>query len=136
MSNQEVHSPDGFSQARCRLHVCTSCRPSTIPREPAEERPGHQLHARLAAAIATDPLRECVEVVPVECMSLCPRPCAIALASKERWTYLFGDQQADTSVEDILDCLRRYLAAADGELPRAERPPSLRASILGRIPPL
>ena len=130
-----IRSPDSSSKDHCRLHVCTSCRPRGFPREPAGNRPGYRLHAQLAAAIAADPLNQRVEVVPVECMSLCPRPCAIALAGKERWTYLFGDQQADASVEEILNCLRRYLAAAEGELPRAERPPTLRASIIGRLPP-
>ena len=118
------------------LHVCTSCRPADTPREPASARPGAQLYARLEEALREHPLRERVELRPAPCLSLCPRPCAIALQGAQRWTYLFGDQAPDQTVEAILACAALYVEASRGELPRAQRPEALRASILGRVPPL
>ena len=118
------------------LHVCTSCRPKGMSREPAEDLPGYQLHEALAQAVAASPLREEVRVQPVQCMSLCPRPCAIAFSAPGRWSYLFGDQVAASAIDDVLTCLRFYLDEADGALARKQRPESLQSSILGRIPPV
>ena len=75
------------------------------------------------------------EVKPVQCLSLCPRPCGIAVSAYNSWTYLFGDQDPDADVTDILNCLQLYLQSGDGMMPRRERPASLQASVLGRLPP-
>ncbi len=117
------------------LHVCLSCRVQGSPREPRESRIGFKLYQELHAAFQESPLRQHVEVKPVECMSLCPRPCGIALSSSGAWSYLFGDQHPDETVPDIIECVSLYIGSADGFIPRAQRPESLRASILGRIPP-
>jgi predicted metal-binding protein len=116
------------------LHVCTSCRVRGTPRVPASQRPGVQLFKRLQAAVANSPLSAAVRVQPAECLSICPRPCGIALSSPGRWTYLFGDQHPDRSVDAILSCVAVYLASKNGFMARGDRPATLRASILGRIP--
>lgn len=72
----------------------------------------------------------------VQCLSLCNRPCGIAMASGGAWTYLFGDQSPDLSVNSILEYLSIYLKSSRGEMLRIVRPASLRESIFGRIPPL
>ena len=77
-----------------------------------------------------------VEVTAAECLSICPRPCGLAISTPGHWSYLFGDQNPEQSVEDILECLSLYLQSKDGFMARNERPKSLRSSILGRIPPL
>ncbi|MCY4039684.1 MAG: DUF1636 domain-containing protein [Gammaproteobacteria bacterium] len=118
------------------LHVCISCRPSGHPREPREDRPGFKLYQALRKALRKSPLSRRVELRPVECLSLCPRPCSIALSSPGAWTYLFGDQRPSESAADILQCVSTYLRSEDGFLPRDERPARLRASILGRVPPI
>lgn len=122
---------------RAVLHVCTSCRARGAPREPREDRAGFKLYHELRARIRETPLSRFVEVRPAECLSLCPRPCGIALSSPGAWSYLFGDQQPDDSAEAILECASMYINATDpGVMPRKERPESLRASILGRVPPV
>ena len=75
-------------------------------------------------------------MVPAECLSLCPRPCGIAISSAGAWTYLFGDQNPEHDTADILDCVSRYADAPDGFMARDERPQTLRKSILSRVPPL
>ena len=121
---------------KCTLFVCTSCRPTGFPREPKEDRPGFLLHQKISEALEGSDLKDSVSVEAAKCLSLCPRPCGIALTSGETWTYLFGDQDPATSVASILECVSIYLKCDDGEMPRGVRPPGLRESILGRLPPL
>lgn len=119
----------------CTLHVCTSCRKPGAPREPRESRPGFILYRRLRETFDATPLQHRVDVVPVECLSLCPRPCGISLSSPGAWTYLFGDQDPAGATDAIVDCVSLYAGTVDGFMPREERPNPLRASILGRVPP-
>ena len=116
------------------LHVCTSCRTPGTPREPPENRPGFQLYRELRATFRESSLGRRVEVRPAECLSLCPRPCGIALSASGAWSYLFGDQQPETA-GDILECVSLYIDSEDGFMPREQRPKRLRASVRGRVPP-
>ena len=120
----------------CTLYVCTSCRGSGVPRYPKENRPGFILFRQLKDAVSDCDLHNRVEVKPAECLSICPRPCGVAINTPGSWAYLFGDQRPEHGVEDILECLSLYLQSNDGFMARNERPKSLRSSILGRIPPL
>lgn len=76
-----------------------------------------------------------VAVHPAECLSLCPRPCGIALSSVGKWTYLFGDQKPRESARSIIELVSLYLSSESGLMPREQRPHTLRASVLGRVPP-
>lgn len=128
--------PAGAARGRSAiLHVCTSCRPADAPRLPREGRAGAALYRELRARLDDDPLGDRVEVRPAECLSICPRPCGIAISSASSWSYLFGDQVPGESVEEILACVSVFLDADDGFMPRKQRPEGLRASILGRVPP-
>ena len=120
---------------RCTLHVCTSCREPGSPREPQENRRGYQLYRQVRKAIESHALRIRVDVKPTPCLSICPRPCGIALSLAGSWTYLFGDQDPNQTVDDIVDCLSLYLESDEGFMARDKRPQSLRRSILGRVPP-
>ena len=118
------------------LHVCVSCRQAGAPRGPLAERSGYQFYKQVRDALEGSPLQARVELRPAECLSVCPRPCGIALSRAGAWTYLFGDQSPGETVNDLLTCLERYLESPDGFLTRNERPTSFRRSILGRVPPL
>ena len=113
------------------LHVCTSCRGAG---ESRDYPPGTKLFAELRDAFREHPNAASVEVRPAECLSVCPRPCGIALSSPGSWTYLFGDQRPAVTVQDIVDCVALYARSIDGHMSRDQRPKSLRTSILGRIP--
>ncbi len=130
-----VTNASAHEDRRCTLYVCTSCRSPGTPREPAEARPGFVLYHDLREAVHSSELRERVEVRAAECLSVCPRPCGIALSSEGAWTYLFGDQQPGRTVNDILECVALYLDSPAGFIARKRRPKPLRASILGRVPP-
>ncbi|MEN0061183.1 MAG: DUF1636 domain-containing protein [Myxococcota bacterium] len=120
----------------CTLHVCTSCRSPGTPREPRESRPGFLLFHEIREAFADSPIKDRVNVQPAECLSVCPRPCGFALSSPGAWTYLFGDQRLKVSAADIVTCVSLYLESPDGFMAREQRPFYLRASILGRVPPI
>ena len=125
---QETHSS-------CIVHVCTSCRQPGTPREPKSNRPGFILYNKLLTAFTDSGLKDSVEVRAAECLSICPRPCGIALSMPGKWTYLFGDQQQKEAVRDVIECVSTYMQSSEGFMPRESRPTSLRKSILGRVPP-
>jgi predicted metal-binding protein len=115
------------------LHVCVTCRQAGDPDDKAL-RPGAILHRALVGALS-HPDAPLVRVEAVECLSVCKRPCTIALSGPGRWSYIYGDLNAETSVETILDGLRRYAATSDGLVPWRERPEAFRQGVVARIPP-
>ena len=119
----------------CTLYVCTSCRLKGTSREPKENRQGFALFKELQNLIQKKQMHHEVKIEPAECLSICPRPCGIALCSKGSWTYLFGDQNSQETAQDILKCVALYLRSPKGFMERASRPHSMKGSILGRVPP-
>lgn len=115
-----------------RLTICVSCRDQAArDAGRTEDRAGARLHAILADRIPTS-----VELVGHGCLSGCKRACAFALQGAGRWTYVFGDCDADAaSVGDIVACLDQYLTRPDGLLERRSRPLRLQDGILSRLPP-
>ena len=112
------------------LYVCVTCRAAGDP-DAREERPGARLYRALAARCAGGPIR----VEPVECLSVCKRPCTVAVAAAGRWTYVYGDLDPETSPDVILDGVGRYAAAEAGIVPWRERPEAFRKGVVARIPP-
>ena len=113
-----------------RLYVCTTCRDAAhTPDAPSA---GARLHAALAAAVP-DPA---VEIVPVECLSVCKRTCAVSFAAPGKWTYVYGDLPADGAAETILAGARLSAEARDGLIPWKLRPDALKKGGVARIPPL
>ena len=118
------------------IHVCTSCSARNAPREPRDNRPGFKLYQNISRLIDETGLASHVHVKPTDCLSLCPRPCGIAISSDESWSYLFADQDPDSGPPDILKCVSLYMSVAEGFMPRERHPVSLRASVVGRLPPI
>jgi predicted metal-binding protein len=107
------------------LLVCVTCKSE-----------GRVLGADLCAALTGPLAAEGVVVQPVECLSVCKRPCTVALASPGKWTYVVGDLHRETHFEDILTAARRYAASTDGIVPWRERPLPFRKGVISRTPPL
>ena len=114
------------------LHVCTTCRTEGDPSEP---RAGARLLSALRDAAAAHPLTG-LRIEGVECLSVCKRPCTVAVAAADRWTYVYGDLDPVASARTILDGLRLYAGTADGIVPWRERPEAFRKGVVARIPPL
>ena len=130
-----MDTDDSQNIRRCTLHVCRSCRPDGFPGEPRDKRPGYLLHEELKKLIEDRNLGETITLQAADCLSLCPRPCGVALSAPGHWTYLFGDQDSEATANDIVDCALTYVAEPKGEMSRTKRPASLRSSIMGRVPP-
>ncbi|MCC5862485.1 MAG: DUF1636 domain-containing protein [Gammaproteobacteria bacterium] len=79
-----------------------------------------------------------VQLRGVRCMSQCKRPCVISLTAPGAFTYVFGDLDPEDAahVQAILDLLPLYQRTPEGFMARNARPEPLRASILGRLPPI
>ena len=108
------------------LLVCVTCKSGEGPTGPG-------LFAALEARLATDPD---IALKAVECLSVCKRPCTIALAGPGKWTYVVGDLKRESHLEDIVAATRNYAASADGIVPWRERPLAFRKGVVSRTPPL
>ncbi len=112
------------------LYVCTTCRDAAH----APDRPS--AGARLYASLLAAPADPAVRVVPVECLSVCKRVCAVGFAAPGKWTYVFGDMSSDDAAAVILEGARLYAAAPDGIIAWRDRPAVLKKGAVARVPPL
>ena len=134
MLGQVRPETNDFAGADLCLYVCITCRASGAPDD--EIRPGLRLYRALSAALArAGEAAPPVRIESVECLSVCKRPCTVALTSPARWTYIYGDLDPEASIGAILDGLRRYAATLDGIVPWRERPEIFRKGVVARIPP-
>jgi predicted metal-binding protein len=114
------------------IHVCVTCRDPATPE--GAERPGARLLRVLEGAAAEG--AGLIEIVPVECLSVCKRPCTIGFSAAGKWTYVYGDLSAETSAETILAGAALYAEAPDGIIPWKQRPDALKKGVVARVPPL
>jgi predicted metal-binding protein len=116
------------------VHVCVTCRPPDFSGE-EHDRPGARLFRALQHALSTAP-NATVRLDPVRCLSVCKRPCTVAVSGAGRWTYIYGDFDADTSARTIIDGAERYARTSDGIVPWRERPEAFRKGVIARVPPV
>lgn len=115
---------------RPRLAVCVTCRAGQEV-DDLSLRPGRRLYQTLATLCAdTDEL----ELLPVECLSLCERGCSAAISMPEKWSYLLGGLE-ETMAEDLLTYARAYAVSRTGLVLPSKRPASLADMVKGRMPP-
>jgi predicted metal-binding protein len=113
------------------IFVCVTCRRA----DEEGERPGAALFAAVQARLASAKPAN-VALRSVECLSVCKRPCTVALAGPGKWTYVVGDLDMAANVDDILDAALKFAATRDGLIPWRERPKSFRQGVISRVPPL
>ncbi|MEM8871848.1 MAG: DUF1636 domain-containing protein [Pseudomonadota bacterium] len=114
-----------------RITICTSCRHKGI-----ECRPGYKLIERLRQSLAEagDAIPDAFEISGVACMAGCDRPCTVAYHSTKKATYLFGDIDPETDIEDLVAFAKQYACLHDGWCASAGRPGKLRKTTLARVP--
>jgi predicted metal-binding protein len=112
--------------AAATLLICVTCKSEEGPR-------GAALFAALEARLAVEPN---IALKAVECLSVCKRPCTVALAGRGKWTYVVGDLERESHLEDIIVAARLYAASPEGIVPWRERPLSFRKGVVSRTPPL
>ena len=119
-----MSAESGLSAAT--LLVCVTCKSDDGPKGPS-------LFAALEARLAAEPD---IALKAVECLSVCKRPCTVALAARGKWTYVVGDLNRKSHLEDIVVAARRYAASPEGIVPWRERPLPFRRGVVSRTPPL
>lgn len=115
-----------------RLLVCTTCR-TAGEQGLAGDRAGARLLAALRERAAGD---AAVDIVPVECLSVCTRACTVSLSAPGKWTYIYGDLPPETAAPIILDALKLYAATPDGLIPWKLRVDAIKKGVVARLPPL
>ncbi|MGU3362477.1 DUF1636 family protein [Methylobacterium sp. M6A4_1b] len=123
--------PELETAAPVTLYVCATCRATGDASEP---RAGARLLAALQEAVSAGG-HPGITVESVECLSVCKRPCTVAVASQGRWTYVYGDLDPVESAATILDGLALYAETPDGIVPWKARPQEFRKGVVARIPP-
>ncbi|WP_454658528.1 DUF1636 family protein [Bosea beijingensis] len=123
-----------MSEGDLTIHVCTACRRARADLPEGYDQPGLALAERLTAQLKAK--GSTIPVLPVECLAVCKRPCTIALSADGKWTYLIGDLDTDTHLDEIVGAAEAYAASANGIVPWKERPQSFRKGVVARVPPL
>jgi predicted metal-binding protein len=108
------------------LLVCVTCKSDEGPM-------GVGLFEALSERLCAEPD---ILLKAVECLSVCKRPCTVALAAQGKWTYVVGDLASESHLEDIVVAARLYAASPEGIVPWRERPLSFRKGVVSRTPPL
>lgn len=113
------------------LYVCATCRAAG---DAAEPRAGARLLTALRDAVS-EGAHPGLRIEAVECLSVCKRPCTVAVASEGRWTYVYGDLDPVGSARAILEGVGLYAGTPDGIVPWKARPEAFRKGVVARIPP-
>lgn len=111
------------------LFVCVTCKQA----DEEVARPGQALFEALQERL---PAASRVALRSVECLSVCKRPCTVALSGPGKWTYVVGDLDVATNAEDIVEAALKFAATPDGLIPWRERPKCFRKGVISRTPPL
>jgi len=114
-----------------RITICTSCR-----HKGTACRPGYELIDKLRRAIASagPAIPEAFEISGVACMAGCDHPCTVAYHGSKKATYLFGDIDPETDIEDLVAFAKHYAYLQDGWCSSVDRPGKLRKSTMARVP--
>ncbi len=112
--------------AATTLLVCITCKSESGAMGPG-------LFEALGERLASEPG---IALKAVECLSVCKRPCTVALAAPGKWTYVIGDLDRDLHLEDIVVGARCYAGSPEGIVPWRERPLCFRKGVVSRTPPL
>lgn len=115
------------------VYVCTSCRRRLGERDGDFDQPGAALADRVRNLLVDE---NHIEVRTVDCLAVCKRPCTIALAADDKWTYLVGDLDSEAHPEDVAAAARAFAASENGIVPWRERPQTFRKGVIARVPPL
>ncbi len=125
-------SEDRNLPAPTTVYVCVTCRTEGEPPLPLAGRAGRRLLDALGAELGAD---TAFGLVPVECLSVCKRPCTVSFAAPGKWTYVYGDLLPETAVPVLVEAARLYAATPDGLIPWKQRPPAIRTGVVARVPP-
>ena len=111
------------------LLVCQTCRHTdktegTVP-----------AGAWLLEKLQNTRLPDGVTVKGVSCLSNCKKGCTIVLQAPARWTYIYGNINPVSDLEQLCIGIVAYIESNDGVVPWKERVALFRKNSIARIPP-
>ena len=111
------------------LLVCQTCRRTdktegTVP-----------AGAWLLEKLQNTRLPDGVAVKGVSCLSNCKKGCTIVLQAPARWTYIYGNINPVSDLEQLCTGIAAYIESNDGVVPWKERVALFRKNSIARIPP-
>jgi predicted metal-binding protein len=119
-----------MSETAMTIFVCSSCKSG----HDGADRPGAQLietlSARLEAPASGIALRS------VDCLAVCKRPATISFVAPGKWTYVIGDIDVETHIDDVIAAARAYAESETGVVAWKQRPAFFRKGVIARVPPL
>jgi predicted metal-binding protein len=118
------------------LFVCQSCSLTAKQDQPEENLDGNALLNQLLSLYEGWSRQAEIQIQPVGCLCICDRPCAVAIASLEKPTFLFVDLPLTEVAPALLQLCELYLDSEDGYVPRFKLPEILQPTRLARIPPV
>lgn len=110
------------------LFVCVTCRASGD----GSDRPGVILHGEMQRLLAG---RDDVTLHATECLSVCTRPCTVAVAAPGKWSYVVAGLDAMQHASALAEYVGQYAASSDGVPSFKDRPKVIRSGTIARIPP-
>jgi predicted metal-binding protein len=111
--------------------VCVTCK-AGAEIESDEIRPGRKLHDALAERCLGEDAP--VDLLAVECLSLCDHGCSAAISVAGKWSYLLGGLD-EAMADDLLTYARAYAVSKTGLVLPSKRPAALATMVMGRMPP-
>ena len=116
--------------------VCETCRPPSPAEAPGDVWTGAMFAALLQGALAAAPEAGGITVGTMRCLMSCRRPCAVAIRSPDRMSYVLGDLSPEPdAVQALVDYLQAYHRSADGVVPYRDWPAGVKGRFVARIPP-
>jgi predicted metal-binding protein len=112
------------------MHVLSVCR--TCPRERAEKG-GIAERLRALKFPVKSPSASRFQMLSVECLGGCLKPCNVAFDAPGKWRVRFSGLTA-ANAADLVEAARAYAASADGRLTDEALPPALRGRISALSP--
>ena len=116
------------------LQVCVGCR-AADPERRRTRLGGGEMLAACARGIAARCRPGTLRVDTFACLGGCGRRGRLSLAGLGRWSLLFAGLDPERDGDALGRFVAAWLLAPNSLVLKAERPPSLRARVLGRVSP-
>lgn len=120
-----------MTKSAVTVFICVSCRRPVDGGDEAFDRPG----ADLASVLRQKFHGSDVAIAEVDCLAVCTRPCTLALSAENKWTYLIGDLEPESHLDEIVATVKSFAASENGIVAWRERPSSFRKGVVARVPP-
>lgn len=115
------------------IYVCRRCRPEGFEGED-DARPGAHFTRRVANRLRERELTDSIAIKAVDCLSVCKRPCTLAVTGADKFAYLIGDLDFEQDIDAVIDFAALHADSDDGITVWRERPEVVRKNTIARVP--